>query len=111
MNNLALVLNDSDKAESRTLHEQTLAPYAQGEGAEYPNTLTSMSNLATVLNDLGNGEASLPCRSRRSELRRKTLGEAYPDTLASRKPAIVLLDIGELAAARTLPQADTGIVT
>jgi hypothetical protein len=53
MNNLAVARrNLGDLQGARDLHEQTLAARRRVLGADHPDTLLSMSNLATVRHNL-----------------------------------------------------------
>jgi serine/threonine protein kinase len=72
-------------------------------GPEHPDTLTSMNNLALVLNDqlkLGEAEA---LHRQVLEARRRTRGPEHPDTLTSMNNlASVLADQGKLGEAEAL---------
>ena len=57
------------------LREKVLSP-------EHPDTLTSMSNLARVLDSQGKYEVAEKMQRRALELREKVLGPEHPDSLA-----------------------------
>ena len=68
MNNLALVLSDQGKYEqAEEMHRQVLGLMETVLGNEYPDTLTSMGNLAEVLSHQG------PRRTDRSRNMRRSL--------------------------------------
>ena len=52
-------------------------------GEEHPDTLTSLGNLASSYEDVGNYEQQLEYNKKCYELRKKVLGEEHPDTLTS----------------------------
>ena len=72
------------------------------QGNEHPDTLTSRSNLATVLGDLGRLEEAETENRAVLEIWRRMLGEEHPNTLASRSNlATVLGALGRLEEAET----------
>ena len=63
--------------------KQTLAAREKVLGEEHPDTLTSMSNLAGVLDSLGKYEEAEAMHWQILAARGKILGEKHPDTLTS----------------------------
>ena len=61
-------------------------------GAEHPDTLTSMSNLAGVLDSLGKYEESEAMNRQTLAQREKVLGPEHPDTLMSINNLALVLD-------------------
>jgi tetratricopeptide (TPR) repeat protein len=61
-------------------------------GPEHPSTLTSMNNLALVLDSQGKYEAAEEMHRRALELREKVLGPEHPDTLTSINNLALVLD-------------------
>ena len=52
-------------------------------GKEHPNTLSSMNNLALLLNRQGKYDEAEPIHRQTLALREKVLGKEHPDTLLS----------------------------
>ena len=52
-------------------------------GKEHPNTLTSLNNLAGLLNAKGDYAGAEPLYRRVLEARERTQGKEHPDTLIS----------------------------
>lgn len=52
-------------------------------GAEHPDTLISMNNLADLYQSQGKYEAAKPLHKETLQLREKVLGAEHPDTLTS----------------------------
>jgi hypothetical protein len=67
MNNLATVLSQGQKEQAEEMHRQELSLSEMVLGKEYPSTLTSMNNLATVLRGQGKYEQA-------EEVRRQARG-------------------------------------
>ena len=67
MNNLATVLSRGQKEQAEEMHRQELSLSEMVLGKEYPSTLTSMNNLATVLRGQGKYEQA-------EEVRRQARG-------------------------------------
>jgi tetratricopeptide (TPR) repeat protein len=90
-------------SEARPLHERARAIYENVLGPEHPDTATSVSNLATVLWDLGDRAGALPLFEHALAIREKVLGPEHPDTAESVNfLAHVLHDQGDFAGARPL---------
>ena len=72
-------------------------------GPEHPDTLSSMHNLAFVLQKLGKFDEARTLNERALEIRRRVLGPEHPDTLASMSiSAIILNGQGKSDEARRL---------
>ena len=52
-------------------------------GDRHPDTLISINNMATLLEDMGKLEEARPLYEEALQARRETLGDRHPDTLAS----------------------------
>jgi hypothetical protein len=65
------------------MHRQTLARREKVLGHEHPDTLTSMNNLATVLESQGKYEEAEAIHRQTLERTEKVLGHEHPDTLTS----------------------------
>jgi hypothetical protein len=65
------------------LHRQALQSGEKVLGREHPDTLTSMSNLASVLNSQGKYEEAEKMHRRALEMKEVMLGREHPSTLAS----------------------------
>ncbi|KAF8165745.1 hypothetical protein B0H34DRAFT_251302 [Crassisporium funariophilum] len=75
---IAMVFDEGGyKSEAEQLWRQVLDMRKKGLGDEHPDTLTSMGNLATTLED---GEE---LQMQVLEIRKRTLGDEHPDTLIS----------------------------
>jgi prophage maintenance system killer protein len=66
------------------MHQQTLELREKVLGKEHPSTLSSMGNLALVLDSLGKYEEAEQMHRQTLELREKVLGKEHPDTRRSR---------------------------
>jgi len=72
-------------------------------GAEHPNTLTSMNNLAETLRAQGDLEGARIIQEQELEITRRVLGAKHPDTLTSMNNlALTLRDQGDLEGARII---------
>jgi tetratricopeptide (TPR) repeat protein len=72
-------------------------------GKEHPETLTSVNNLASVLQNQGKYEEAEPTNRRALEVYEKALGKEHPFTLASVKNlAMVLQDQGKYEVAEPM---------
>ena len=79
------------------MHRRALELRETVLGKEHPNTLTSMSNLAGVLESQGKYEdASTLCQQAFSGYQ-KTLGEVHPTTLAYSKHYAAMLEERKLS--------------
>ena len=65
------------------MHRQTLATREKVLGREHPDTLTSMNNLALVLNRQGKYEEAEAMHRQTLAMYEKVLGREHPDTLSS----------------------------
>jgi tetratricopeptide (TPR) repeat protein len=68
---------------ANTLAEQALGLHDMILGKEHPDTLTSMSNLAGVLDRQGKYSEAEEMNQQTLELRERVLGKEHPDTLTS----------------------------
>ena len=73
------IVPDNSAVSAHTTREDQL----ELEGVQHPETLNSISNLATVLQDEGKYEAAEKMHRRALEWREKMLGWEHPDTLMS----------------------------
>jgi serine/threonine protein kinase/tetratricopeptide (TPR) repeat protein len=85
---LRMTLGDSFRhlGDPRTALEQFLAAqalYAEHRGAEHPDTLRSMSKLATAYVDAGRYREALRLQEELLPLRKRILGPHHPETLAT----------------------------
>ncbi|GKT52039.1 kinesin light chain [Colletotrichum spaethianum] len=71
--------------ESEQMHRQTLELCKKMLGPENPSTLTSMNNLAHVLDSQGKYDEAEQIHRQTLELREKVLGPQYPSTLGTRR--------------------------
>jgi tetratricopeptide (TPR) repeat protein len=69
--------------EAATMHRQVLTLRTKVLGAEHPDTLTSMNNLALVLDSQGNYDEAVAMHRQAFGGYQKVLGAEHPDTLAS----------------------------
>jgi tetratricopeptide (TPR) repeat protein len=84
MNKLATVLYDQERYdEARKLHEETLSLQRRVLGAEHPDTLRSMFDLANVLDCQGISEEAYRLHQETLDVRRRVLTAEHPDTLLS----------------------------
>ena len=64
-NNLACVLWDQGKLEeAKAMYERALAGQERALGADHPDTLQTVNNLADLLNDTGDAAAAAALRER-----------------------------------------------
>ena len=78
--------------EAEVLYRRSLEACEQVLGPEHPNTLTSLSNLASLLDSKGDyDQAEHLCR-RALEAKERVLGSEHPDTLISLNNLAVLLN-------------------
>ncbi|KAK4680131.1 hypothetical protein QC764_0041900 [Podospora pseudoanserina] len=70
--------------EAEQMHRQTLQLREKVLGKEHPDTLTSMSNLASVLVSQGKYEEADQMNRQTLQLQEKVLGKEHPNTLTSR---------------------------
>jgi tetratricopeptide (TPR) repeat protein len=90
-------------AQARPLYERALAIREKVLGAEHPDTVLSLNNLALLLHTQGDNEGARPLYERALAIREKALGPEHPSTATSlNNLALSLHDQGELAAARPL---------
>ena len=73
----------SQPGEGREPDEDTLARRRRVLGEDHPDTLASASNLAMLLDRLGEPQAARELNEDTLARRRRVLGEDHPDTLAS----------------------------
>ncbi|KAK4220475.1 kinesin light chain 1, partial [Podospora fimiseda] len=89
------------------MHRQVLQLYEKVLGKEHPHTLTSMNNLALVLDKLGKYEEAEKMHRQVLQLREKVLGKEHPHTLASMNNlALVLKKLGKYEEADVSTQRD-----
>ncbi|KAK4652643.1 hypothetical protein QC762_0075260 [Podospora pseudocomata] len=69
--------------EAEQMHRQELQLREKVLGKEHPDTLTSMDNLAIVLDSQGKYEEAERMHRQALQLREKVLGKEHPDTLTS----------------------------
>jgi hypothetical protein len=69
--------------EAEKLNRRALEENEKGLGAQHPDTLTSVSNLASVLRYQGRYDEAEMLNRRALEGREKELGSQHPDTLTS----------------------------
>lgn len=90
---------------SRILLEQMFNTHRRVLGAEHPDTLRSMNNLAETLWRQGDLTGAHTLHEQVFEARRRVLGNEHPDTLTSMNNlAATLRGQGDLAGARTLQE-------
>jgi serine/threonine protein kinase/Tfp pilus assembly protein PilF len=70
-------------AKAEPLHRRALQSRSKTLGPEHPDTLTSMSELASVLWSLGKLDEAAALNRQALEARRRILGPEHPDTLIS----------------------------
>src|SRR3569833_665868 len=78
-------------AEAEPMHRQALELTEKALGAEHPDTLASMNNLAILLSNQGRYEEAEPMYRQTLELREKAFGAEHTATLASMKNLAFLL--------------------
>ncbi len=74
------------------MNRQTLARREKVLGAEHPDTLASMNNLAGVLDSQGKYEEAESMNRQTLARREKVLGEEHPNTLTSMNNLALVLD-------------------
>jgi tetratricopeptide (TPR) repeat protein len=85
------------------LDEQTLAGYRRVLGDDHPDTLLSMSNLATSRRALGDLQGAHDLHEQTLAANRRVLGDDHPDTLTSMNNlAETRLALGDLQGAHDL---------
>jgi tetratricopeptide (TPR) repeat protein len=90
-------------AGARPLYERALAIREKVLGPEHPSTISSLVNLAAVLNSQGDFTGARPLNERALAIRETALGSEHPDTASSLNGlARLLKDQGDLARARAL---------
>ena len=90
-------------AEAEPLARELLELRTKLLGKEHPDTLTSVNNLANVLDDKGDYAGAEALYRRCLEAHERTLGKEHPDTLTSVNGlASVLADKGDYAGAEAL---------
>ncbi|MGW5244248.1 tetratricopeptide repeat protein, partial [Streptomyces sp. NPDC004129] len=67
--------------EARTLAEDTLTRQRRVLGDDHPDTLTTATNLAMYLADVGQAEEARALAEDALTRRRRTLGDDHPDAL------------------------------
>ncbi|GAB4051758.1 hypothetical protein GCM10028775_29750 [Catellatospora paridis] len=101
---LAYYLDDIGNFDSAApLHAECIALRTELLGAEHPDTLNAMNNLATVFRRTGLLEEAGELHQRTLNVRQRTLGPKHPDALVSMNNlGRVKYDLGELDEARAL---------
>jgi tetratricopeptide (TPR) repeat protein len=79
-------------AAAEVSHRQASLLRKEALGPEHPDTLTSMSNLAQVLNRQGKYEEAEAMSRQELECTKKVLGPEHPDTLTSMSDLALVLD-------------------
>jgi tetratricopeptide (TPR) repeat protein len=83
-NSFAVALHDAgDYNGALPLSEEALVVARRMKGDDHPNTLSSISNLATLHTDIGNHHLALSLHTEALAGSRRLLGDAHPDTLSS----------------------------
>jgi Flp pilus assembly protein TadD len=107
---LAVATHDrfrGDFPSARRAQEQALKVFRRVLGPEHPDTLTSMSNLASTLHAQGDFAGARTLHKQVLDVRRRVLGPEHPDTLISMSNlALTLHAQGDLAGARTLHEQE-----
>jgi tetratricopeptide (TPR) repeat protein len=94
-----------DFRSARPLLEQARDASRDLLGAEHPDTLTAMNNLAEALNAQGHRQAARTLHERTLDARYRTFGHTHPDTVSSMNNlAESLCDDGDLRGARYLQE-------
>jgi tetratricopeptide (TPR) repeat protein len=97
------LLGSGDAASAVPLYRRALESRERVLGAEHPDTLTSVNNLAGCLQTLGDAAGALPLYRRALESRERVLGAEHPDTLGSvNNLAYCLETLGDAAGALPL---------
>jgi tetratricopeptide (TPR) repeat protein len=76
---------------ARPLCERSLAIFEKVLGQDHPNFASSLTNLADLLQNLGEHEASRQLYERSLAIREKVLGPDHPSTIKSRNNLAILL--------------------
>ena len=77
--------------EAEPLYRRALAGREAALGAEHPDTLMSVNNLAVLLKDMGKYEEAEPLYRRALAGQEAALGAEHPDTLSSVNNLAILL--------------------
>ena len=88
----ACLNSDGRWKEAKTLLMQVMEFRKKVLGAEHPQTLTSMNNLAVLFDSQGKYEAAEPLYVETLRLSKKVLGDEHPHTLASMNNLALLFD-------------------
>ena len=92
-----------DYRTAEPLYRRALEAQERVFGPEHPDTLTSVNNLAVLLESQGNYGAAEPLYRRALEARERVLGPEHPDTIILVNNLAALLDSqGDYAAAESL---------
>ena len=95
--------SDGRWKEAETLHVQVTNFQKTALGEEYPDTLTSINNLAVIFERQGKYEAAELLNKETLRLRKKVHGKEHPDTLISMNNLAGLFDSqGKYEAAEPL---------
>ena len=102
LNQAALYLHGrAESAQARALHEREIAWSERTFGPDHHETATSLSNLATVLNDLGDARGAAQALERALAIDEKALGPDHPNVARDLSNlAVALDDLGDLLGAR-----------
>jgi predicted ATP-binding protein involved in virulence len=91
--------------QAESLERQALLIKQNALGEEHPDTLASISNLATTLSQMGDLPSAQALQEKALEIYRRVLGEEHPDTLTSiNNMAETLRQMGDLPGARVLQE-------
>ena len=89
--------------EAERLHRKALAVHKSALGDKHPDTLTSINNLGSLLQDKGDLDGAGALYREALEAKRETLGDRHPSTLASINNLGMLLKAkGDLNGAEAL---------
>ena len=92
-------------AEAKPVAQEAVTLAEQKLGAEDPGTATSLNNLASVLQDMGDLKGAKPLYERALAIQEKVLGPEHPDTARSlNNLASVLKAMGDLKGAKPLDE-------
>ena len=92
---------------ARKLHEEALAISRRVLGAEHPDTLTSINNLANTLFAQGDLAGARKLQEETLTIRRRVLGPEHPHTSVSAWNLFrTLYDLGDREAARAVLDGD-----
>ncbi|RDW71025.1 hypothetical protein BP6252_07588 [Coleophoma cylindrospora] len=78
--------------EAEELQAQIMTTHKRHNGERHPDTLTSMNNLAFLLDSQGKYDEAEPIYQETLQLKKKVLGKEHPDTLTSMNNLASLLD-------------------